>query len=93
MAIVTVKNKYQVVIPRSVRDQVAVNVGDLFEAKVERGKIKLTPKSLVDRGIEEGLEDIKKGREYGPYATAAEAMAAVEKRAAKARKRTKPVAP
>lgn len=92
MAIVTVKNKYQVVIPRSVRDQVAVNVGDLFEAKVERGKITLTPKSLVDRGIAEGLEDIKKAREYGPYASVAEARAAFEKRAANAARRAKRVA-
>jgi len=76
-----------------VRDQVAVNVGDLFEAKVERGKITLTPKSLVDRRIVEGLEDIKKGREYGPYGSVAEAMAAFEKRAAKAAKRAKRAAP
>ena len=89
MAIVTVKNKYQVVIPQSVRDQVAVSVGDLFDATVEKGRITFTPKSLVDRGIAEGLEDIKKGREYGPYQSAAEAMAAFEKRGAKAAKRRK----
>jgi AbrB family looped-hinge helix DNA binding protein len=92
MAIVTVKNKYQVVIPRSVRDKVAVNVGDLFEANVEKGKITLTPKSLVDRRIAEGLVDIKKGREYGPYSSAEEAMAAFQKRAVKAAKRAKRVA-
>jgi AbrB family looped-hinge helix DNA binding protein len=69
MSIVTVKNKYQVVIPQSVRDQVAVKVGDLFEAAVERGKITLTPKSLVDRAIAEGLEDVRKGRVYGPFDT------------------------
>jgi bifunctional DNA-binding transcriptional regulator/antitoxin component of YhaV-PrlF toxin-antitoxin module len=50
-----------VVIPRSVRDKVAVNVGDLFEANVEKGKITLTPKSLVDRRTAKGLEDIEKG--------------------------------
>jgi AbrB family looped-hinge helix DNA binding protein len=92
MAIVTVKNKYQVVIPWSVRDKVAVNVGDLFEANVEKGKITLTPKSLVDRRIAEGLEDIKKGREHGPYSSVEEAMAAFQKRAAKAAKRAKRVA-
>jgi AbrB family looped-hinge helix DNA binding protein len=74
MAIVTVKNKYQVVIPQSVRDQVGVNVGDLFEAKVEKGKITLTPKSLVDRAIAEGLEDVRKGRVRGPFSTVDEML-------------------
>ena len=69
MALVTVKNKFQVVIPQSVRDQMAVNVGDLLEAAVERGKITLTPKSLVDRAIAEGLEDVRKGRVRGPFNT------------------------
>ena len=69
MALVTVKNKYQVVIPQSVRDQVPVNIGDLFDATVEKGKITLTPKSLIDRAIAEGLEDIRKGRAYGPFET------------------------
>ena len=93
MSIVTVKTKYQVVIPQSVRDQVSVNVGDLFEAAVEKGKITFTPKSLVDRGIAEGLEDIKLGREYGPYGSVAEAKAAFDKRTAKAAKRKSRVAP
>jgi AbrB family looped-hinge helix DNA binding protein len=69
MSIVTVKNKFQVVIPQSVRDQIGVNVGDLLEARVERGKITFSPKSVVDRAIAEGLEDIRKGRVRGPFDT------------------------
>ncbi len=69
MSIVTVKNKFQVVIPQGVREQISVAVGDLLEAKVERGKITLTPKSLVDRAIAEGLEDVRKGRVRGPFST------------------------
>ena len=69
MSIVTVKNKYQVVIPRAVRERIGVAVGDIFEAKVERGRITLTPKSLVDRAIAEGLEDVRKGRVRGPFDT------------------------
>lgn len=49
MSIVTVKDKYQVVIPQDVRRQLSINRGDLLEAKVERGKITFTPKVLVDR--------------------------------------------
>ena len=69
MSIVTVKNKYQVVIPRRVREQIGVAVGDILEAKVERGRITLTPKSVVDRAIAEGLEDVRKGRVRGPFHT------------------------
>ena len=69
MSIVTVKNKYQVVIPQRVREQIGVSVGDILEAKVERGRITLTPKSVVDRAIAEGLEDVRKGRVRGPFNT------------------------
>lgn len=79
MSIVTVKNKYQVVIPQELRRQVRVNVGDLLDAKVERGKITLTPKSLVDREIAEGLEDVQKGRTYGPYRSAKEMIRALHR--------------
>lgn len=93
MSIVTVKNKYQVVIPRSVRDQVSVSVGDLFEAAVEKGKITLTPKSLVDRAIAEGLEDIGKGRVSGPFDTVDEMLASLKGKrrtiAAKAKSRVR----
>ena len=69
MSIVTVKKKYQVVIPQGVRERIGVAVGDILEAKVERGRITLTPKSLVDRAIAEGLEDVRKGRVRGPFKT------------------------
>jgi AbrB family looped-hinge helix DNA binding protein len=69
MPIVTVKNKYQVVIPQRVREQIGVSIGDILEAKVERGRITLTPKSVVDRAIAEGLEDVRKGRVRGPFKT------------------------
>ncbi|SRR5260370_12739496 len=49
MAIVTVKNKYQVVIPRAIRETLGISRGDLLEAKVERGRITYTPKMVVDR--------------------------------------------
>lgn len=69
MAIVPVKNKYQVVIPASVRKRIDIGVGDLLEAKVERGKITFTPKSIVDRRLAEALEDVVRGRTYGPFDT------------------------
>jgi AbrB family looped-hinge helix DNA binding protein len=78
MAIVTVKKKYQVVIPQRVREQIGVAIGDVLEARAEKGKIVFEPKSIVDRAIAEGLEDIRKGRVYGPFNTVDEMLASLK---------------
>ncbi len=83
MSLVSVKNKFQIVIPAKVRKQAGIKVGDLLEAKVERGKLTFVPKSVIDREIAEGLEDIKQGRFIGPFSNAKEALKALR---AKARK-------
>ena len=82
MELVTVKTKFQIVIPQSIREQAHVDVGDLLEASVEDGKITFTPKSVIDRLIDERLTDLAAGRTHGPYDTADEAIAAVERRIA-----------
>jgi AbrB family looped-hinge helix DNA binding protein len=51
MALVTVKDKFQVTIPSRVRDQLPVAVGDVLEATVEAGVIVLRPKAVVDRAV------------------------------------------
>jgi AbrB family looped-hinge helix DNA binding protein len=81
--LVTVKTKFQIVIPRSIREKAGVDIGDLLEAKVEGGKITFSPKSVIDRHLAEGLEDLKMGRTHGPYSSAKEAIAALESRTAK----------
>ena len=90
MDIVTVKNKFQIVIPQHVRELVHVEVGDILEAGVEDGKITFTPKSLIDRHLTEGLEDAKKGRTHGPYSSADEAITALNARAKRHVKKLKP---
>ena len=87
MQLVTVKTKYQIVIPRAIREQAGVDVGDLLEARVEKGKITFAPKSVLDRHLAEGLEDLKRGRTHGPYKSAKDAIAALEGRARKRPKR------
>jgi len=81
MDIVTVKTRFQIVIPQRIRRQTGVDIGDLLEASVEDGNITFTPKTLIDRRLAEGLDDLKHGRTHGPYATAGEAIAALEIRA------------
>ena len=49
MALVTVKTKYQVTLPRKLLEELGIDTGDLLEAEVQDGKIILTPKEVVDR--------------------------------------------
>jgi bifunctional DNA-binding transcriptional regulator/antitoxin component of YhaV-PrlF toxin-antitoxin module len=81
MPLVKVRTKYQVTLPEALRRQVRLGVGDLLEAKVEKGKITLTPKSLIDRDIAEGLEDFRRGRFIGPFKTAREGIRALRRAA------------
>jgi AbrB family looped-hinge helix DNA binding protein len=81
MEVVTVKTKFQIVIPQRIREQAQVDIGDILEARVENGKITFTPKSLIDRHLAEGLEDALRGRTHGPYTTAEAAVKALGARA------------
>jgi AbrB family looped-hinge helix DNA binding protein len=49
MSIIKVKDKYQLTLPAELRERSGLEIGDIVEAKWERGKITLTPKSVVDR--------------------------------------------
>ncbi len=82
MAIITTKvgPKYQVTIPRAVREALRLEAGDLLEVRVAGREVMLRPKILVDRDPEleqalaEAEADIKAGRVYGPYEGAAQAI-------------------
>jgi AbrB family looped-hinge helix DNA binding protein len=89
MELVTIKTKYQIVIPQSIRRRVPLDIGDLLEASFEDGKIVFTPKSVVDRHLAEGLQGIAKGRTHGPYKSAEKAIAALERKAAVHNKTTR----
>jgi AbrB family looped-hinge helix DNA binding protein len=69
MAIVTVKNRYQVVIPQAIREKLGIGCGDVLEARVDRGRITYTPKAVVDRipaGKIERERFLKQLREQAP---------------------------
>ena len=53
---VRVKQKYQVTIPASVREEIGLHEGDTLEAKVEDGHIVLIPQQMIarDAGREAG---------------------------------------
>jgi bifunctional DNA-binding transcriptional regulator/antitoxin component of YhaV-PrlF toxin-antitoxin module len=82
MAVVKVKSHYQVTLPPKIRAKVRVAVGDLFEAKVEGQTITLVPKRLIDHELALALNEVKRGRVKGPFATAQATVRALRRRMA-----------
>jgi AbrB family looped-hinge helix DNA binding protein len=80
MAIVKIKDKYQVTLPAKLRQEAGLEIGDLLEADVHGGKITLTPKHLVDRELAIALQDVRRGRVTGPYSSAKAALRALKRR-------------
>jgi len=68
--LVTVKTKYQVTLPTSIRRKADVAVGDV----------------LIDRELALALEDVRKGRMYGPFNSPAEMVQDMKKRVAERKK-------
>ncbi len=86
MPLVKVKPKYQVLIPPDVREKTGVRVGDLLEAKAERGKITFTPKSVVDRDIEISLQQLTEGTVSPVFSSARELIRHLHRQAKKLNK-------
>lgn len=79
MPIVTVKSKYQIVIPATIRKEAKIRVGDILAAKIENGSIVFTPKALIDRGIAKSLADYSSGRAYGPFDNAEQMLKSIQR--------------
>jgi bifunctional DNA-binding transcriptional regulator/antitoxin component of YhaV-PrlF toxin-antitoxin module len=67
MELIAVKSRRQIVLPRSIYEQMDLSAGDVLEARVKGGKITLSRKTAMERAVAEGLEDVRKGRVYGPF--------------------------
>jgi len=82
MAAVKIGVSRQVVIPKKIHDTLGLAPGDYLEVAVERGKVVMTPKALVDKRLEkrlaESFEDFRKGRTSGPFSSAKEAIEALD---------------
>ena len=104
MPLVKVTDKYQVTIPNVVRRKIGLGAGDMLEAKVESGKITLTPsiaedeytpeqRRVIDARLARSLADVKKGRTFGPFNTADELIASMKREIKKisAHRKPKPV--
>ena len=65
-------------IPKKIHDRLNLSPGDYLEVELRGNKVVFTPKALVDKGIAEGLADLKAGRVSGPFKTAQELIRALE---------------
>ncbi len=90
MPIVKLGVSRQVVIPKKIHDQLKLEPGDYLDVELQAGKVVFTPKTLVDKRIEEGLEDIRKGRVHGPFDTAQDMVRSLRSQAKKAPSSRKP---
>ena len=76
--------KYQVTIPKDVRDALGIKVGDLVEATIDRRGALIRPlevvrkKVAIRKRIEAAEADVKAGRTLGPFKTARAAMQALK---------------
>ena len=89
MSLVRVKANGQVTLPSSLRERAKLNEGDLLEAKLEKGKITLTPASLIDRHIVESQEQISKGQFYGPFDNAEEMIESLHRNSRRSKRPVK----
>jgi len=59
----------QVVIPKKIHDELGLKPGDYLEVELLDGKLVFTPKVLIDKRLEEAMEDLRQGRVRGPFAS------------------------
>ncbi len=81
MPIMRLGQRRQVVIPKEICDELNLQEGDFVEVTSVEGRVIIKPKKLVDADeiltpaqratidtrLAESLEDVKKGRVYGPF--------------------------
>ena len=68
----------QVAIPKKLHDQLGLSPGDYLEVELDKGKLVLTPKALVNKEVEkrlaESFEDFRQRQVHGPFSSAKETM-------------------
>lgn len=88
-AITKIGPKYQVVIPKKIRESLRLRVGDFVEATVSRRGVVLQPKVVVDRPLDDALAeavaDVKAGRVSKPYRSASALVRDLKRRGHSAR--------
>jgi AbrB family looped-hinge helix DNA binding protein len=69
----------QVAIPKRIHDQLGLVPGDYLQVELKGDKVIMTPQAMIEKRLAEGLDDFKKGRMHGPFASAAEMASSLRK--------------
>jgi AbrB family looped-hinge helix DNA binding protein len=88
VALVKVKEKYQVTLPAEIMKKAEVAVGDLLEATVEGNKITLAPKAILDRELAQAVKEVKEGKTYGPFNSAKSLVRSLHREVRKLKKKS-----
>ena len=88
MALVKLKEKYQVTLPAEVCKKADLVVGDLLDAEVQGKKITLTPKTILDRELDQALSEIEQGKTYGPFNSAKSLVRSLNRQTRKHKKKS-----
>jgi len=90
MALIKIQNKYQITLPKAVRESFGLKIGDYVEIDKDDGKILLRPVSVIPKDQRyfytpewqemeaEADKDIEKGDVFGPFDHAQDALAALK---------------
>jgi len=90
MDLVKIQNKYQITLPKAVREFFGLKVGDYIEIDKNEGRILLRPVSVIPKNQRyfhtsewqekeaEADKDIEKGDVTGPFDNAKDAIAALK---------------
>jgi AbrB family looped-hinge helix DNA binding protein len=87
MSAVKIGVSRQVAIPKKLHDQLGLVPGDYLEIEVRDNRLILTPKTLIDRRLAEGLDDLKHGRTSGPFSSASALIRSLHREAKQRKKR------
>jgi AbrB family looped-hinge helix DNA binding protein len=71
-SVVKLGTSRQVVIPKGIHDRLGLHPGDYLEVELDRNRVILTPKTLIEKRLAEALEDVARGRVRGPFGSAEE---------------------
>ncbi len=100
--VTTVKKNTPIVIPESLRRRAGFKVGDRLEFKLSGGIINVIPelpsaddeytpaqRRKIDAELAKSIEDVRKGRTYGPFTTHKEFLRSLHKESKKLQDKAK----